>query len=49
MGDWTRVILFVVLCHVLSRRFIGQLLTVRGLLSDILGVVPKRLFVNGLM
>ena len=34
---------FVGLCHVLSLRCIGQLYTIRLLLSDILGVVWKRL------
>ena len=43
MGDWTRPILFVGLFHVLRRCFIGQLFTIRLLLSGILGVVRKRL------
>ena len=44
MGDRTRATLFVGLCHMLVRRCIGQLYTIRWLLSDILGLVRKRLF-----
>ena len=44
MGDCTCALLFVGLCHGLSSRCIGQLYTIRRLLSDILDVVQKRLF-----
>ena len=44
MRDWTQAVLFVGLCHMLSCCCIGQLDSVRWLLSDILNVVQKLLF-----
>ena len=41
-----RDLVFVGLCHKLSCCCIGQLYTIRSLLSDILDVVPKRLLLQ---
>ena len=45
VGDWTYAILFVGLCHMLSRRYIGQLYTIMWLLSDILGLFGNPYYV----
>ena len=42
MEEWTCAIVFVgITCHMLSLSCIGQLYTIRRLLSDILGMVWK--------
>ena len=46
VGDWTHAVLFVGCCHLLRCQCIGQLYTIRWLLSDILDVVWKHQFLK---